>query len=186
MGSSLSLASVFHPLRSLASDGSLIGMSYDEPNVPASKLSLLVALTLAATALPSAPVFACSVVLPPDYEGSAMQRRSVKLRIEKATAIVDGEVIRTWTRETPALVRVHHVLKGDVKEVIQVGGEGAGADCSIALQNLGQRSRMILSGGPERYDLFYDYSEARLEDHFLKSDRRNVWPYYPGRTSIEN
>ncbi len=115
-----------------------------------------------------------------------MQRRNVKLSIEKATAIVDGEVIRTWTRETPALVRVHHVLKGDVKEIIQVGGEGAGADCSIALERLGERSRMILNGGPERYDLFYDQSEARLEDHFLKSDRRKIWPYYPGRAGIEN
>jgi hypothetical protein len=40
---------------------------------------------------------------------------------------------------------------------------------------------MILNGGPEVFDLFYDQSEARLEDHFLKSDRRKVWPYFPGR-----
>ncbi|QNP44567.1 hypothetical protein H9L15_15860 (plasmid) [Sphingomonas daechungensis] len=103
---------------------------------------------MAVAALPSAPAFACSIVLPPDYEGSSAQRRNIKLEIEKASAIVDGEVIRPWTHETPALVRVHHVLKGDVEEIIEVGGEGAGGDCSIALERVGERSRMILNGGP--------------------------------------
>jgi len=78
---------------------------------------------------------------------------------------VDGEVIQPWTTKSPALVRVHHVLRGIASEVIQVGGEGAGADCSIALERVGERSRMILNGGPEVFDLFYDQSEARLEDH---------------------
>ena len=147
---------------------------------------LMVLLTLAAAGFVSAPTLACSIVLPRDYEGSSLQRRNVKLAIEKASAIVDGEVIRPRTREAPALVRVHHVLKGNVKEIIQVGGEGAGADCSIALERAGERSRMILNGGPELYDLFYDQSEARLEDRLLRSDRRKVWPYYPGRATIEN
>ena len=70
--------------------------------------SLLVSLVLSAAAFASAPALACSMVLPRNYEGSSLQRRDVKLAIEKASAIVDGEVIRPWTRETPALVRVHH------------------------------------------------------------------------------
>lgn len=121
------------------------------------------------------------MILPDDYQGSSLQRRNVRMAIQKASTIVDGEVVRPWTRETPALVRVHHVLKGDVREIIQVGGEGAGANCSIALERLGERSRLILNGGPAVYDLFYDQSEARLEDRFLRSDRRKVWPYFPGR-----
>jgi hypothetical protein len=126
------------------------------------------------------------VVLPRDYEGSPLERRNVKEAIERATLIIDGEVIRPWTRDAPALVRVHHVLKGTINDIVQVGGEGAGADCSIALERVGERSRMILNGGPVVYDLFHDQSEARLEDRFLKSDRRKVWPYYPGRGSGGN
>ena len=95
-------------------------------------------------------------------------------------------MIRPWTRDAPALVRVHHVLIGTISGVIQVGGEGVGGDCSMALERLGERSRMILNGGPVVYDLFYDQSQARLEDHFLKSDRRKVWPYHPGGATIRN
>ncbi len=69
-----------------------------------------------------------------------------------------------------------------MSEYIEIGGEGAGADCSVALERLGERSRMILSGGPVLYDLFYDQSEARLEDRILKSDRRKVWPYFQGQS----
>jgi hypothetical protein len=142
---------------------------------------LLVVLAFATAILPTAPAAACSIVLPRDYEGSSQERRDVLQSIQNASAIVDGEVIQPWTTKSPALVRVHHVLRGIASEVIQVGGEGAGADCSIALERVGERSRMILNGGPEVFDLFYDQSEARLEDHFLKSDRRKVWPYFPGR-----
>ncbi|MCW2365531.1 hypothetical protein M2341_000978 [Sphingobium sp. B7D2B] len=143
--------------------------------------TLLAFLVLAAAAFPIAPASACSIVLPRDYEGSARQRRDVKLAIQKASAIIDGEVIRPWTREAPALVRVHRLLKGTAGDTIQVGGEAAGGDCSIALERTGERSRMILNGGPAIYNLFYDQSQARLEDHFLKSDRRKVWPYYAGQ-----
>jgi hypothetical protein len=147
--------------------------------------ALLIILALAAAATP-ASVSACSIVLPRDYEGSSLERRNVKHSIENASAIVDGEVIRPWTRDAPALVRVHHVLKGKIDDTIQVGGASAGGACSIALERVGERRRMILSGGPVVYDLFYDGSEARLEDHLLKSDRRKIWPYYPGWATIRN
>jgi hypothetical protein len=139
-------------------------------------------LALSALALTcSSGALACSVVLPQDYEGSRAQQQNVRAAIESATLIVDGEVIRAWTPASPALVRVHHVLKGSSTDVIEVGSPGAGGDCSIALDRLGERSRMILSGGPERYDLFRDQSEARLEDQILDSDRRKVWPYISGQ-----
>ena len=44
---------------------------------------------------------------------------------------------------------------------------------------------MILTGGPERYDLFRDQSEAHLEDRILESDRRKVWPYIPGSQTVD-
>ena len=145
-------------------------------------VSLIAGLILALGA-PSTAI-ACSIVFPADYEGSAKQRRNVKSAIEQATAIVDGEVTRPWSRDKPALVRVHHVLKGSASGYIEVGGEGAGADCSIALERVGERSRMILRGGPAIYDLFHDQSEARLEDLILKSDRRKIWPFYPGQSGV--
>jgi hypothetical protein len=133
-----------------------------------------------ASAVPEAGQ-ACSIVPPPNYEGSDKQWRDVRSAVENASAIIDGEVIRTWSPQHSAVVRVHHVLKGKVTEYIEVGGKGAGADCSIALERMGERSRMILSNGPAPYDLFRDQTEARLEDRFLKSDRRKIWPYYAGQ-----
>ncbi|HQV02495.1 MULTISPECIES: hypothetical protein [unclassified Novosphingobium] len=133
-----------------------------------------------ATLLAASPAVACSIILPADYEGSSQQRRDVRDSIERATIIIDGEVVRPWTPERPALVRVEHVLKGYPPELVEVGGPGAGADCSIPLAHIGERSRMILSNGPSPYDLFRDQSEARHEDRVLHSDRREVWPYFPG------
>ena len=130
----------------------------------------------------SSPVLACSIVVPEDYDGSAKQMRDVRDAIRQAPTIIDGEVIRTFSsyRGENALVRVYHRLKGEVGDVVEVAGDGGG-DCSIALDQIGQRSRMILSGGPKVYTLYRDQSEARIEDRFLKSDRRKVWPYLSGR-----
>jgi hypothetical protein len=122
-------------------------------------------------------------VLPDDYEGSRAQWLDAKRAVEGATIIVDGEVISAWSPIHPATVRVHHVLKGNAPPIIKVGGAGAGADCSLALDRVGERRRMILSGGPVVYDLFRDGSAARLEDRFLKSDRRKVWPYFAGQAA---
>jgi len=118
--------------------------------------------------------------MPDDYEGSRRQWQDAKSAVENANAIVDAEVVSPWSPADPATVRVHHVLKGNVPGLIKVGHQGAGADCSLALLNVGERRRMILTGGPAIYDLFRDGSEARLEDHFLRSDRRKVWPYVAG------
>ena len=131
------------------------------------------------------PALSCSIVYPEGYVGSAEERRDVRKTIEQATVIVDGEVVRPWTEDRPALVRVVHVFKGTPDEFIQVGGPGAGGDCSLALDQEGERRRMILTGGPDRYDLFQDGSEARLEDRILHSDRRKVWPYRRGNATSD-
>ena len=132
----------------------------------------------------ASPAFACSVVLPDDYDGSAQQRRDVRAAIERATVIVDGEVVRASTPNAPALVRVYHVLKGSPGEFIEVLG-GGGGDCSISLDRGGERLRLILVGGPKYYELYRDQSKARLEDRVLHSDRRKVWPYRRGTATSD-
>ena len=131
------------------------------------------------------PALSCSIVYPEGYVGSAEERRDVRKTIEHATVIVDGEVIRPWTEDRPALVRVVHVLKGAPGEFILVGGPGAGRDCSIALDQQGERRRMILNNGPDRYDLFADGFDTKLEDRVLHSDRRKVWPYRRGTATSD-
>jgi hypothetical protein len=122
------------------------------------------------------PALSCSVAQPKGYAGSAQQRRDVRIAIEQSAAVIDGEVVRPWTREKPALIEVYQLLKGWTGNFIEVGGPSAGSDCSIALKQEGARLRMILSGGPNPYDLYRDDSQARLEDKILKSDRRKTWP----------
>ncbi len=146
------------------------------------KRRLAVILTTAGLVAAS-PAQACSVVFPKDYVGSAKQWRDVRESIEKSTAIVDGEVVRAWTPDRPALVRVEHVFKGYPSEFIEVGGPGAGADCSINLERTGERLRMILFGGPSPYNLFM-LENPRMVDRILHSDRRKVWPYFPGTPTI--
>jgi len=131
----------------------------------------------------ASPTLACSIVIPAGYQGSAKQRQDVQADLDRATVIIDGEVVRAWTPDKPALVRVEHVLKGYPPEFVEVGGPGAGADCSLNLESLGEHRRMILMNGPAPYDLFRDESEARLEDRILHSDRRKVWPYVSGTES---
>jgi hypothetical protein len=128
----------------------------------------------------ASPALSCSVVFPKGYAGSAQERRDVRKMIEQSVLIVDGEVVRPWTREEPALVEVDPVLKGWSGNFIEVGGPSAGSDCTIALERNGERLRMILSSGPNPYDLYSDSSNPRLVDRMLKSDRRKLWPYVAG------
>ncbi|MFM5892838.1 MAG: hypothetical protein ACKOQM_00175 [Novosphingobium sp.] len=128
----------------------------------------------------AAPAIACSVVASPDYEGSAQQKRDVREAINRATLIVDGEVVRPWTHGSSTLVRVYHVLKGSAGDYIEILGDGGSGDCSITLDRGGERLRLILVGGPKYYELYRDQSEARIEDRILHSDRRKVWPYRTG------
>ena len=128
----------------------------------------------------SSPASACSIFHPEGYVGSAQQRRDVRAAIETASVIVDGEVVRSWRWDRPALVRVEHVFKGYPAEYIEVGGPGAGVDCSIPLEE-GERQRMLLFNGPAPYDLFMA-EDPRLVDRYLHSDRRKVWPYRAGKS----
>jgi hypothetical protein len=119
---------------------------------------------------------ACSVVVT-HQPTHAERRREARDLIEKATAIVDGEVIRPFTTSEPALVRVTRVLKGEYREFVMVG---ARSTCDIALTQVGERLRLVLVDGPDVFFLPVDYSNALYEDRLLGSDRRRDWPYYPG------
>ncbi|RZJ42068.1 MAG: hypothetical protein EON87_15415 [Brevundimonas sp.] len=127
-------------------------------------------VTLATTAR------ACAVVTVREPT-TAERRTEARFLIEQATAIVDGEVVRPFTKAEPALVRVSRVLKGDAREFVRVGER---TSCDIALTRPGTRLRLILTGGPDVFYLPVDYSNAVEEDGVLGSDRTLDWPYYPG------
>lgn len=119
---------------------------------------------------------ACSVVVTQEPTRSE-RRREARDLIERATAIVDGEVIRPLTNSEPALVRVTRVLKGEDRELVLVGERDS---CDIALTQVGERLRLVLVGGPDVFFLPVDYSNAVYEDRLLRSDRRRDWPFHQG------
>jgi hypothetical protein len=142
--------------------------------------SVLVCVWITFALTMASPALACTAVLPKGYAGSAQERRDVRKMIEQSVLVVDGEVVRPWTKEEPAVVEVDQVLRGWSGNFIEVGGPSAGSDCTIALKRNGERLRLILSNGPNPYDLYRDTSNPRLVDRMLKSDRRKLWPYVAG------
>lgn len=137
---------------------------------------LAVIATCIGICLEPTSALACSVVI--SHEPSPSERRrEAQDTVERATAIVDGEVLRPITLAEPALVRVTRVLKGETAELILVGERDS---CDIALTQTGQRLRLILVGGPEIFFLPVDYSNAVYEDRLIGSDRRRDWPYQQG------
>ncbi|HEX8654025.1 MAG TPA: hypothetical protein VF693_02220 [Allosphingosinicella sp.] len=130
------------------------------------------ATAVGALAAPTAAQ-ACSIVIL-RQPTSAEQARDARRRLARATAVIDGEVVRALTDTEPALVRAARVLKGPAQEYFAVGYEDS---CDTALTRVGERLRMILVGGPDVYFLRTDYSYARAEDRVLGSDRRRDWPY---------
>ncbi|HEX8525518.1 hypothetical protein [Allosphingosinicella sp.] len=103
--------------------------------------------------------------------------REARRLIRRATAVIDGEVVRAFADGQPAIVRASRVLRGPVQEFFAIGERDS---CDMALTAVGQRLRLILIGGPEVYFLPVDYSNARFEDRVLGSDRRREWPLRTG------
>ncbi|WP_395682398.1 hypothetical protein [Inquilinus sp.] len=120
---------------------------------------------------------ACSIVAPDDW-GPADSRRAARVAVGTATAIIDGEVIRPFIHgKQNAIVRAARVLKGPRKVEFEVGERSS---CDRALDRVGERFRMILTGGPAVYYLPDGGSEAVYEDELLGSYREVVWPYTRG------
>lgn len=136
----------------------------------------LLLLPLLAMLAPQA-AHACS--FDPNYRPTpAQQRAAARGTIAEAAAIIDGEVIRPFVRGgAPALVRVHRRFKGPEQDLFEVG---EGSSCDIALMAMGERSRMILFGGPDVYFIRMSLVSQRAVDRVLGSDRRRDWPYVVG------
>lgn len=122
---------------------------------------------------------ACAVVLtraPSQTEQMAAARKT----IDEASAIIDVEVVRAARENRPALVYAYRVLKGPRREWFEVASRDS---CDDYLQSVGERVRLILSGGP---DIYYSKASgyAILEDRLLGSDRRRDWPYRDGAQPI--
>jgi hypothetical protein len=136
---------------------------------------------LALALLCAAPqaALACSVVETGHSTVAQRAQRQARWAVEHATAIVDGEVIQPFVRgRQNALVRADSVLRGPQQEIFEVGERDS---CDVALENVGERLRLLLVGGPDLYFLPVDQSNARYEDRLLNSDRDAVWPYQPGQ-----
>ena len=139
-----------------------------------------VVLSLAGAALDT-PALGCAVVVPEGYEGSAKELSDTRARIAESTAIIDGQVIRPYVEgKQNALVLAYHVMKGPKQTYFEIG---RGDSCTLVLDHVGERARMLLSAGPKVYLLYVDQSQSRVEDRVLGSDRRKVWPFYAGQLS---
>jgi hypothetical protein len=146
-------------------------------------LASTLAAVLAAGAVPS---HACSVIASADRDPYEY-RKLARSEIKRATAIIDGEVVRPFIRGRQiALVRAERVLKGPQQSWFEVGEATPGDSCAYVLEREGERLRLILFGGPAVYHTDVDQSLARYEDRILKSDRRKVWRYRPGSAAGPN
>lgn len=142
---------------------------------PAS-LSCALALLLVSALAPE-PAAACSIWVERELSPGE-KRRDAGQRIERSTAIIDGEVVRPFRRGgAPALVRAHRILKGPKQEFFAVGERSS---CDRALEEVGARFRMIFNGGPDIYYVGLDVTDDRHEDRLLGSDRRKVWLFRQG------
>jgi hypothetical protein len=120
---------------------------------------------------------ACTVVIPREW-GAPEFRKMAKDAVNNSTVIIDGEVVQPFIEgKQDAVVRAVRILKGPEQTLFEVGARDS---CSLRLDRPGERRRMLLVGGPTVYDLWNDGSNARYEDHVLRSDRRKVWPFVAG------
>lgn len=140
--------------------------------------SPLLLLPLLAMLAPGA-ASACSMMAPTHPPTPAQERAAALQAVDGAAAIVDGEVIRPFVPgRSPALVRVHRRFRGPDQAEVRVGML---TSCDIALMRLGERERMILTGGPDIYFIRMGVGgDGVAVDALLGSDRRVDWPYVQG------
>ncbi len=136
----------------------------------------LLVLPLLAMLVPGAAA-ACTLYVPrppTPAEDAAGARHAV----DNAAAIIDGEVIRPFVPgRAAALVRVHRRFKGPERAEYEVG---VLTSCDVPLMRLGERMRMILTGGPHVWFIRMGTLNEAAVDRVLGSDRRRDWPYVRG------
>jgi len=121
---------------------------------------------------------ACSIVVREEDDTPARWRAIAREAVDNASAIIDGEVIRPFVDgKQNALVRAHRIFKGPKQEVFEIGER---TSCDVALQEQGERQRMLLHAGPALYYLPISGNHA-YEDEILGSDRTRDWPYRRGQ-----
>lgn len=120
---------------------------------------------------------ACSMYVPRPAT-QAEQQAGARAAIDGATAIIDGEVIRAFVPgRAAALVRVHRRFKGPERAAYEVG---VMTTCDVPLMRVGERMRMILTGGPDIWFIRMSTLSESAVDARLGSDRRRDWPYVAG------
>jgi len=127
--------------------------------------------------LAPAAASACTLYVPRPPT-AAEQQAGARAAVDRAAAIIDGEVIRPFVPgRAPALVRVHRRFKGPQRAVVEIG---VVTSCDVPLMRMGERARMLLSGGPDLYVIHMGVVSEREVDRLLGSDRRRDWPYVRG------
>ncbi len=120
---------------------------------------------------------ACSMYVPRPPT-AAEERAAARQLVDGAAAIIDGEVIRTFVPgRAAALVRVHRLFKGPQRAEFEVG---VLTSCDVPLMRLGERARMILTGGPDIWFIRMGTTSESAVDRLLGSDRRRDWPWVQG------
>ncbi len=102
-------------------------------------------LAVGAVAL-SGPAMACSV--PARNEDPAAITQHVRDLIARSAAIIDAEVVTPTDGTRTARLRPIRVLRGPDLPLFLVG---LTSYCDIAFRRAGERVRVVLSGGPDRY-----------------------------------
>ena len=121
---------------------------------------------------------ACSMMAPTRRPTPAQEQAAARLVVDGAAAIIDGEVIRPFVPgQAPALVRAHRLFKGPQQEEYRVG---VLTSCDVPLMRMGERARMILTGGPDIYFIRMSTLSESAVDRLLGSDRTVEWPYVRG------
>lgn len=134
-------------------------------------------LMLALSSLMPTAAQACSVFADSE-QAPAQKRRDARLLVDRAAAIIDGEVVRPFLRgRQSAIVRAFRILKGPQQTYFEVGERDS---CDWSFEQVGQRMRIVLFGGPDLYFASYLGVEDRYVDRLLRSDRRRDWPYRAG------
>ena len=104
-----------------------------------------VLLAIGALCLPGSAM-ACDI--PARSEDPAAIAQHARNLVERSAAIIDAEVVAPTGGDLTARLRPLRVLKGPRLPVFLVATP---SDCDMAFLHAGERMRIVLSGGPERF-----------------------------------
>ena len=109
---------------------------------------ILLLLAIGALSLSAMPGTALACDMPARPDDPASIDRHARDIVQRSTAIIDAEVVSPTGGDLTARLRPLRVLKGPALPVFLVVTP---SDCDIAFLRAGDRMRVVLSGGPERF-----------------------------------